>query len=71
MARNIEIGVKKTVVAKLLERGMSEAEAAALADAHAAATLAAFNDALSLAGGVSEDSYDRAFEAVKTLAQTL
>jgi len=71
MARNIDTGIKRTVVAKLCERGMANEAAETLASTHMAAATTVFQTALAAHGLPGEDAYDAAFAALKTWAQTL
>ena len=71
MPRNIEVAVKKTVTAKLRERGMSEKAADAVADKNAAAALKAFSDALTKHKAPTETAYEQAFQAVTQWTATL
>jgi len=71
MARSIEIAVKKTVTAKLRERGMSEKSADAVADKNAPAALKTFNDALVKHKAPTETAYEQAFQAVTQWTATL
>jgi hypothetical protein len=70
MARNIELGIKRVVTAKLRERGMSAQAADAVASKHATAALQVFNTALGL-NLPTEESYEQAFEAVTQWAASL
>jgi hypothetical protein len=70
MARNIEPAIKKTVTAKLRERGMSEKSASAIADKCMADARKVFNTALGYRPP-TETTYEDAFQAVTQWAATL